>query len=182
MPEDRDTGARWVELLSVRWLVVTDSEVRKAVADLYRESVATAMAEPREQRANDKVQSDAHYLAEILPDVPVLVIAYAVGHQPNIPVGVPGFYGSVIPAIWSFQLALRSRGLGSAYTSSLNRKDVEVAELLGVPDGFTQVAMIPVGHTIGSEFRPAPRPPITEVTYINRWGGDEATSSRVASS
>lgn len=117
----------------VRWLVVAEPEVRKAVADLYRESVATAMAEPCEQRANDKVQSDAHYLAEILPDVPVLVIAYAVGHQPNIPVGVPGFYGSVIPAIWSFQLALRSRGLGSAYRSSLNRKDVEVAELLGVP-------------------------------------------------
>lgn len=153
-----------------RWLVVTDADKRAAIGELYREAVNVAMGEPRDKPANDKIRNDARDFADVLSDVSVLVIAYAFGRQPEDPVAVPGFYGSVIPAIWNFQLALRSRGLGSVYTSALNRKEAEVAALLGVPDDVTQVAMIPVGHTIGTEFKPAKRPPVTEVTHFNAWG------------
>lgn len=163
--------------LRVRWLVVTDPEVRKAVAELYRGAVDVAMGESRDKKASDTIRSNARSFAANLADVPVLVIAYALGKPPADPVGVPGFYGSVIPAIWNFMLALRSRGLGSVYTTSLNRKDKELSELLGVPDDVTHVAMIPVGHTIGTEFKPAPRPPITEVTYFNRWGSGTPQTS-----
>ncbi|WP_167045064.1 nitroreductase family protein [Salinibacterium sp. ZJ454] len=153
----------------VRWMVVTDPGIRASLALLYREAIAIAMGEQR-QPATDKVRSAARHLGDILQDVPVLVLVYGVGAPPPNPYRVPGFYGSIIPAIWNFQLALRSRGLGSVYTSSLNRRDSEVSALLGVPDDMTQVAMIPVGHTIGTDFRPAPRPPIEEIAFFDHWG------------
>jgi nitroreductase len=159
------------DFVRVRWMVLTDPTTRDAIASLYQEAVDLAMAESRDHSPNDRIREDAREFARILPDIPVLVIAYAVGSVPDDPVGVPGFFGSVIPAIWNFQLALRSRGLGSVYTTALNRKEREVSQLLDVPEGVTQVAMIPVSHTIGTQFKPAPRPPITEVTFFNRWNG-----------
>ena len=67
-------------------------------------------------------------------------------------------------------LALRSRGLGSAWTTLHIVHEHEAAELLGIPDGVTQVALLPVAYTVGDEFRPARRRPAAEVTYWNRWG------------
>jgi nitroreductase len=80
------------------------------------------------------------------------------------------FYGSVYPALWSLQLALRSRGLGGTIVGShLADHEREVAELLGIPDDVTQVAMLAVGYTTTPDFRPATRPPIRDVTYWDRW-------------
>jgi nitroreductase len=80
-------------------------------------------------------------------------------------------YGSIMPAAWSFLLALRSRGLGSVWTSLHLLREKEVAELLGIPfDTMTQVAMFPVAHTIGTDFKPAKRPPAEEITYWDEWG------------
>jgi nitroreductase len=66
-------------------------------------------------------------------------------------------------------LALRSRRLGSAWTTIHLARDDEVAELLGIPDDVTQATLLPVAYTIGTEFRPAPRRPIEEVTFWNGW-------------
>jgi nitroreductase len=85
--------------------------------------------------------------------------------------GVIGTLGSIIQAGWSFQLALRARGLGSTWTT-LHLGDAQaVADLLGIPAGVTQVALIPVAYTKGTNFRPAKRPPVTEITHWNHWGG-----------
>jgi nitroreductase len=82
---------------------------------------------------------------------------------------VSGWYGSILPAVWSFQLALRARGLGSAWTTLHLDYEAEAAELLGIPDTVTQVALLPVAYTIGTDFKPAVRKPAGEVTYWNSW-------------
>lgn len=79
-------------------------------------------------------------------------------------------FASIIPAAWSFQLALRSRGLGSVWTTLHLFKEREAAELLGIPDTVTQVALLPVAHTIGDDFRPATRGPVEDITSWDRWG------------
>ena len=82
-------------------------------------------------------------------------------------------WGSVVPALWSFMLALRSRGLGSAWTTLTLIREREVAEVLGIPyENWMQVGLFPVAHTIGTDFRPTPRKPAAEVL---RWNGFRST-------
>jgi nitroreductase len=80
-------------------------------------------------------------------------------------------YGSILPATWSFLLALRSRGLGSVWTTLHLAREAEAADLLGIPSNVTQVALLPVAYTIGTDFGPATRPPVEQVTYWDTWGG-----------
>ncbi|MET1003450.1 MAG: nitroreductase family protein, partial [Acidimicrobiia bacterium] len=73
------------------------------------------------------------------------------------------------PAVWSFMLALRSRGLGSVYTTLHLGYERDAAELLGIPDTVTQIALVPVAYTIGTDFKPGARKPAENVTYFNGW-------------
>jgi nitroreductase len=75
-----------------------------------------------------------------------------------------------MPAAWSFLLALRSRGLGSVWTTLHLFKEPDVAALLGIPENVSQVALFPVAYTVGTEFKPAQRPPAEEITYFDTWG------------
>jgi nitroreductase len=153
-----------------RWLVITDPAVRAALADLYRnlpaERPATRLGSvppPEEQQA--RVTDSAGYLMQHLHEVPVLVVPCVedVG-------GAVGWPPSIYPAVWSFMLALRSRGLGSVLTTVHLYREAEAAELLGVPAGFVQSCLIPVAYFTGDDFRPAARRPVEEVTYVDRWG------------
>ena len=153
-----------------RWLVVTDPAVRAALAGLYRnlpaERPATRLGSvppPEEQQA--RVSDSAGYLMQHLQEVPVLVVPCVedVG-------GAAGWPPSIYPAVWSFMLALRSRGLGSVLTTVHLYREAEAAALLGVPDGFVQSCLIPVAYFTGDDFRPAARRPVEEVTYVDRWG------------
>jgi len=84
--------------------------------------------------------------------------------------GAAGWQPSIYPAVWSFMLALRSRGLGSCITTGHLYRKEEAAELLGVPDGFAQACLLPVAFFTGDDFRPAERRPVQEVTYWDHWG------------
>ena len=76
-------------------------------------------------------------------------------------------FASILPAVWSFQLALHSRGLGSALTTAHQLRQADVAAILGLPLDWFQVALIPVAYTIGGDFRPSPRKPVEEVILWN---------------
>jgi nitroreductase len=78
-------------------------------------------------------------------------------------------YGSIFPAVWSFQLALRSRGLGSVLTTLHLQWEAEVAALLGIPDGVLQVGLLPVAYTLGTDFKPAQRPDPETITSFDSW-------------
>jgi hypothetical protein len=118
-----------------------------------------------------RVYDSASWLVEHLAEVPVHVIPCLIG-KPLAPVNVlsAAFYGSIFPAVWSFQLALRSRGLGSALTTLHLVHEAEAAALLGLdPAQVTQCALLPVAFTRGTEFQPATRPPAESITFWNRW-------------
>ncbi|MDJ0787068.1 MAG: nitroreductase family protein [Myxococcota bacterium] len=160
-----------------RWLVVTDPEKRAALGDMYRRGGGAYLAAGKEQAAQrghaqtTRVLDSAVYLAENLERVPVHVIPCLKGKLPgDAPAGMQaGFYGSIFPAVWSFQLALRSRGLGSVLTTIHLAHADEAAKLLGIPDDVTQCGLLPVAYTVGDEFKPAERRPPEHITYFDGW-------------
>jgi len=118
-----------------------------------------------------RVYESALGLATTIERVPMLVIPCIERRFDGAPLVVTASaFGSILPAAWSFVLALRSRGLGSVWTTAHLWKEADAAELLGIPDTVTQVAMFPVAHTIGTEFRRADRPPPETVTFWEAWG------------
>jgi len=160
-----------------RWLVVTDPDKRRALSELYRKAGADYLAEGQKQaeasghQQTARVLDSATYLVEHLHEVPVHVIPCIRGRLgADVPPGmVAGFFGSIFPAVWSFQLALRARGLGSVITTLHLGFEAEAAELLGIPDGVTQCCLLPVGYTVGDDFKPATRRPAEQITYFDRW-------------
>ena len=160
-----------------RWIVVDDAEQRKGLAELYRKGAegyltgAAAEAHQGGDAQTKRVFSSAVYLMEHLHEVPVHLIPCIQGRPPE---GAPaammaGLFGSIFPAVWSFQLAARARGLGSALTTLHLVHEKEAAELLGVPDDVLQVALLPVAYTKGTDFKRANRPPVSGITHWNGW-------------
>ena len=160
-----------------RWLVVDDAKQRKALADLYRKgaegylSDAGAQAEESGDAQTQRVFSSAMYLMEHLHEVPVHLIPCVQGRPPEpVPLAMAsGLYGSIYPAVWSFQLAARARGLGTALTTLHLLHEQEAAEVLGLPDDVLQVALLPVAYTVGTDFKRAKRPPVDGITHWNKW-------------
>ena len=160
-----------------RWMVVDDPDKRLALAELYRAgakdylAAGAATAKDKGDRQTGRVLDSATWLAENLEKVPVLMIPCIKGRpMPGMHPGiVSGLYGSIFPAVWSFQLALRARGLGSAITTLHLAFEKEAAALLGIPDDVMQVAMLPVGYTKGTDFKPASRGPVADITHWNAW-------------
>jgi nitroreductase len=160
-----------------RWLVVDDPKKRKALADLYRkasEGYLTAAGAEANKSGNEqtkRVFGSALYLMENLHKVPVHLIPCMQGRPPE---GTPvtmlgGYFGSIFPAVWSFQLALRARGLGSALTTLHLVYEKEAAQILGIPDDVMQIALLPVAYTKGTDFARAERPPVAKITHWNTW-------------
>ena len=161
-----------------RWICIDDDKTKKELAQSYREAAEPYLRGAHEEaikksdRQNERIFSSSLYLVDHLHEVPVHVIPCVEGRPPADAsfAWLTGVFGSIYPAIWSFQLALRARGLGSTITGMHVGKEKEVAELLGVPDNVMQVALLPVGYTIGTDFKPAKRHPVSDFTHWNRWG------------
>ena len=156
-----------------RWLVVTDPEVRAALATLYRDRPARPQGPSpapvvEDTPQNRRMLESTQYLTDHMHEVPVLVVPCAQERG-----GAAGWQPSIYPAVWSFMLALRSRGLGSCLTTSHLYRREEAAELLGVPEGFAQACLVPVAYFTGDDFRPAARRPAEEVTYWDHWGATD---------
>ena len=163
-----------------RFVIVSDPEKRKKIADLYRKAfkvyantpnphAPTDAADLRVQQ-KDKVVSSAIYLAENMWRAPHLVIPCYEGRVEDQGVlAQASFYGSILPAAWSFMLALRSRGLGTAWTTLHLMHEKEAAEILGIPANVTQTALLPVAYFQGEDFKPAQRLPVQQVISYDSW-------------
>ncbi len=163
---------------SRRWLVIREADTKAQLAEMYRDGGGRFMIDAASQLSgsghpNEKTMASAAYLAENLERVPAIVIPTIWGRHDGS--GRPGLFDSVIQASWSFCLALRARGLGTAWTTVHLQKADDVATLLGIPDGVTQIVLFPVAYTVGTEFRPAPRRPAREITFFDRWGWTNET-------
>ena len=164
-----------------RWMVVRDQERKDALADLYRRGggdyLAVAADEAEKGTAAHRAIDSASYLAQNLERVPVLVIPLIIGRLDsprlgganNITTFAAGLLGSILPAVWSFQLALRSRGLGSCYTTLHLQFEEEAADLLGIPDHINQAGLLPVAYTLGTDFTAVERRPVSEITYLDHY-------------
>ncbi len=162
------------------FIVVTDPEKKKALADLYRrgfnryanvaEVPRFAPDDPRTPQMREVLRSAA-YLNKHLHEVPAFIVACVDGRWDDLTVfHQAGAYGSIFPAVWSLMLALRSRGVGSSLTTLHLMYEQEAAEILGVPDEITQVALLPIGYYTGDTFKAAGRIPATERTHWEGWG------------
>lgn len=165
------------------WLIVTDPEKKGPIAEWYRDAFkafygnADQVVGGRDQADSKyldttrKVIASADYLADHIGEVPVWVIACIEGRTDGAPaVWQASQWGSLLPAVWSFQLAARARGLASCYTTLHLVKEKETAELLGIPDNVMQGALIPVAHPLGgTDFKPGPRRDLDRIIHLETW-------------
>ncbi|MEP9393990.1 MULTISPECIES: nitroreductase family protein [Gordonia] len=152
------------------WIVLTDPELKKKVGDFYARSFAAySAAKTLPDDTARRVASSAQYLADVMGEVPVLVIG-AIYTGGDLPAGnQAGVWGSLLPGAWSLSLALRARGLGSAWTTLHLTYEKEIADLLGIPSTVHQGVLLPVAYTKGTDFKPAGRKPLDDVLHIDGW-------------
>jgi nitroreductase len=153
-----------------RWIIVDDAEKRAAVAKIYREITGTLfenLGAKADSAQTARVYDSALYLTQHLHEVPVLVIPCMIGRVPAQ--YSASLYSSIYPAVWSFQLALRARGLGTVLTTAHLLRETDVAAVLGIPEDVVQAAILPVAYTIGDDFKPADRPPPESIIHWNGW-------------
>ena len=165
-----------------QWVMITDPDKIAAVAEVYRKSFNVLAARPPEERPDygpddsrtqqsEKVTRSATYLAAEMHRCPALLLTCINGRVENEgAMAQAAVYGSILPGAWSFMLAARARGIGTAWTTLHIRHEDEVAELLGIPAHVTQAALFPIAYFTGEDFKPAPRVPLQEVVHWNAWG------------
>lgn len=166
-----------------QFVVVTDKEKIASIAKYYLEAFDEYEAgpnQPTQQHLDDpsmaatqeRVLSSARYLADNLHRSPALLIPCAAGlpAYSELPLNaVSSIYGSILPAVWSFMLAARERGLGTCWTTLHLQFAQEVGQLLNIPGEFAQVALIPIAHTKGTDFKQGPRKSLDGVLHIDSW-------------
>ena len=155
------------------FVVITDPDKRAGLADLYRKAFYETWSPQRReevQQRDPRNLASYFYLAEHLHEVPVHVIPCIEGRLVGTELFVQASgYGGILPTAWSLMLALRARGIGSAWTTVHLKYAQEAAELLGIPDPITQAALLPVAYYTGDDFKPAKRIPARQRTYWNGW-------------
>jgi len=158
------------------WMFVEDQAKKDAIAALYKTNfdAYAKMAQPWEDgdlRAaqRDGVRNSAQYLADNFQRAPFMMIPMLAGRLENLPVPMAaGAWGSLLPAVWSFILALRERGLGSAWTTLHLPNERETAEILDIPfESYTQGGLFPIAYTIGTEFKPAKRLDLSAMVHFD---------------
>jgi nitroreductase len=161
------------------WIVVTDAEKRAAIGEYYRRAVERYLEsagaagklfahDPQRGPVQRRIGSSVAYLGERMGQVPVLVIPCIEAR--SLPAGnQAGLWGSILPSAWSYMLAARARGLGTAWTTLHLNYEKKVAELLGLPEEIRQSVLIPTAYSIGTDFKPAPRQPVEEVLHLDAW-------------
>jgi nitroreductase len=162
-----------------QFVFVEDPAKKKAIADVYRANATPYLDQPKPTRGDIRdqqigaVMSSAKYLNEHFEQAPVLMIPCLEGRPDGAPAGMSaGFWGSLLPAVWSFMLALRSRGLGSAWTTLhlVGDGERQVAEILGIPfDQYAQGGLFPIAYTKGTDFKLAKRLPAEQFSHWDTW-------------
>lgn len=161
-----------------RWIVVTDADKRAGLAELYKRAADPYFAANRKSIAErgvtdmNGILDSGEYLAEHLHKVPVHVIPCIYGRPEGLDTfTLASWYGRIYPAVWSLNLALRSRGYGTTLTTLHLLHEKEAAELLGIPDNVHQAALLPIAKYTGDDFKPGRRKPVASVTYWDEWKG-----------
>jgi nitroreductase len=168
---------------TMQFIIVRDPARRAALGEIYRQCygiyqsmegvyVGSIKKEGEaEQAQQDRVTSSADYLGEHMGDAPVLVVPCMLGRCDNMPGMVTSsMMGNILPAMWSFMLAARARGLGTCWTTVHLMMEQQAADVLGIPfDSVQQVALSPLAYTKGTDFKPAMRPSPDTIIHWDQW-------------
>ena len=163
-----------------RWhfVVVTDPAKRAQLAVLYRKGAQSyfsqsspSTGDPKREVERTRLRASAKFLVDHIHEVPVHVIPCFNGRPEGLSAeDQAATWGSIVPATWSFMLALRARGLGSAFTTFHLGSEEEAARLLGIPfERVTQSALVPVAYAKGTVFGLGPRKPLSSMIHWNGW-------------
>jgi nitroreductase len=162
-----------------QWMFVEDPAKKEALAEIYRANATPYLDMPKPERGDirdqqiDAVMNSAKYLNENMQHAPVMLIPLLEGRPHTDSIGMQASYwGSILPAVWSFMLALRERGLGTAWTTLhlVGDGERQAADLLGIPfDDYTQAGLFPIAYTKGTDFKPAPRVPTDDLVHWDTW-------------
>ena len=160
-----------------RWIIVDDPELVAKLGAEYRTAMGilnsgqqtTQFSDTSDSPDEAKLLESAFALADKIERMPALLIPLMPGRADGkSAVDQAAMWGSIVQAVWSFMLALRSRGLGSCWATVTSRREREIAGILGIPfEDYTQVGMFPIAYTIGTDFRKARRKPVAEVLSYN---------------
>jgi nitroreductase len=160
------------------WVMVTDADTRAAIGGIYRQLYERNVEFVEQMGADNpqtvRVHKAAGYLAQVMADVPMMAFPCMLLDADAPPMShslAAATWGSILPAVWSFQLAARARGLGTVFTTLHLSREAEIAELLGLPPNWKMAALVPVAYYKGDTFKPAARPPADTITSWDRWGG-----------
>jgi nitroreductase len=161
-------------------VVVTDPDKRRRIGDWYRAAVESYLSsrgaahrlfanDPERAAVQRRIGASVRWLGERMGSVPVLLIP-CIRAGRTLPSGnQAGLWGSLLPAAWSYMLAARARGLGTAWTTLHLEHEAEIAELLALPEGIHQGVLIPTAYYKGETFQPAPRLPLDGVLHVDHW-------------
>jgi nitroreductase len=164
------------------FIVIVDAEQKRRVAEIYKRqwdwlasttySVGGRFADdptraPQQARAADS----GAYLADHLAEVPVLVLPCieVEGDGQFTPSNQADTWGSIMPAAWSYMLAARTRGLGTAWTSLSTSAEPDIRAVIGYPDNVYHAALIPTAYYTGETFKPGKRQPLDDVLHLDTW-------------
>jgi nitroreductase len=169
--------------MTMQFVVVRDPEKRAAIGEVYRQCYEIykgldgiyvgSIEKPTEpeQAQQKRVQTSADFLGEHMGDAPVLVIGCTAGRADGVPAMMAAsMMGNILPAMWSFMLAARARGLGTAWTTLHLMMEQQVADIVGIPfDSVQQVCLSPLAFTVGTDFKPATRPEPDTIIHWDAW-------------
>ena len=169
--------------MTMQFVVVRDPAKRAAIGEIYRQcyaiysqldgiyigSIDKGADDANAQQARSATSAD--FLGERMGDAPALVIACTAGRADGLPAMMASsMFGNVLPAMWSFMLAARARGLGTCWTTIHLMMEQQVAEVVGIPfDSVQQVCLSPLAYTVGTEFKPASRPAADSIVHWDQW-------------
>lgn len=161
------------------WVLVDDPDTRAKMAGIYMAALQDYVNRPRAKSSDarppqtpkqERMTASVMHLMQHLHEVPVLLVPTFHGRCESSSVfDQASRWGSIAPGIWSFMLALRLHGMGSAWTTLHLHREAEMGELLGIPPTETQAGLFPVAYTIGTDFKPADRSASTARIHWNRW-------------
>ena len=167
-----------------RVVVVTDPAVKQQLKDIYQPEwskysekfMANVAGLPADQFEKcQRTGKAGDYLADNLQSAPAIMVFCANPAKMAITdakldrVAMVGG-GSVCPAVQNLMLACVAEGLGCTLTTLHCLREQEVIEVLGVPDGWATVAMVPIGYPVGGGHGPITRQPPSVMAYQNRFG------------
>ncbi len=163
------------------FVIVRDAAARREIQKLYesvwgpyKDSAIIRGRTSLSPRAVKAIKTGDEFAAQ-LAVVPVHVVVFLDRPKMRVERGSAAdlfnfgaTYGSIFPAIELMMLAARAVGIGTAMTTMLTSKEPETKAILGVPEEYQLIALVPMGYPADSFKRPL-RKPVLPRLHDGRW-------------